>query len=62
MSDANQDHSKPKRPNHRPTEMKDGRRRTIYIDAESWRLAQDLGEGKASEGIRRAIQMAIEAA
>jgi hypothetical protein len=42
--------------------MKDGRRRTIYIDAESWRLAQDLGEGKASEGIRRAIQMAIEAA
>jgi hypothetical protein len=51
-----------KRPNHRPPEMKDGRRRTIYIDAESWRMAQDLADGNGSEGIRRAIKIANEAA
>ncbi|MCL1485139.1 hypothetical protein MIH18_23700 (plasmid) [Marinobacter sp. M3C] len=49
---------KEKRPNHRPREMEGGKRRNVYIDAESWRLAQELGDGNGSEGIRRAIQIA----
>lgn len=49
---------KPKRPAHRPQEMKGGKRRNIYIDNASWEIAQKLGGGKASEGIRLALQMA----
>jgi len=51
-----------KRPNHRPQEMKDGKRRNVYIDDESWLLAQNLGNGNGSEGIRHALKIASEAA
>jgi len=51
-----------KRPNHRPQEMKDGRRRNIYVDDASWEMAQKLGKGNGSEGIRHALKIASEAA
>ena len=51
-----------KRPNHRPREMEGGKRRNVYIDEESWLLAQKLGKGNGSEGIRRALKVASEAA
>lgn len=48
-----------KRPAHRPQEMEGGKRRNIYIDNTSWEIAKKLGGGKASEGIRIALQMAV---
>jgi len=48
-------------PEGRPPSVGDGKggkRRDIYIDEESWQRAKDLGNGKASEGIRRALKMA----
>lgn len=51
-----------KRPAHRPVSVPGGKRRSVYIDDESWRAAERLGNGKASEGIRKAIKLAIEAA
>lgn len=42
-------------PNGRPPKMADGKRRNIYIDEQSWQKAKELGDGKPSEGIRRAI-------
>ena len=47
-----------KRPNHRPQEMKDGRRRNIYVDDASWEMAQKFGKGNGSEGIRHALKIA----
>jgi len=46
----------------RPSSMKGGRSRRIYIDDASWNLAQKLGKGNGSEGIRRALKIASEAA
>jgi len=46
----------------RPSSMKGGRSRRIYIDEESWEIAQKLGKGSGSEGIRRAIKIASDAA
>lgn len=42
----------------RPAEMSDGARRNIYIDDASWEIAQRLGGGNASEGIRKALAIA----
>jgi hypothetical protein len=42
-------------PNGRPAKLRNGRDRTIYIDDESWEKAKELGNGKPSEGIRRAL-------
>ena len=42
--------------------MEGGRSRRIYIDEASWDLAQKLGKGNGSEGIRRALKIASEAA
>ena len=46
----------------RPAAMEGGRSRRIYIDDASWELAQKLGKGNGSEGIRRALKVASEAA
>lgn len=40
----------------RPTTI-DGKRRNVFIDDLSWQRAQKLGDGNASEGIRRALEM-----
>lgn len=40
----------------RPQEMAEGKRRNIYIDAESWDKAQKIGNGNASDGIRIALE------
>lgn len=45
-------------PNGRPPKMADGKRRNIYIDEASWQKAKELGEGKPSEGIRKALKNA----
>jgi hypothetical protein len=42
-------------PEGRPKKLRGGRDRTIYIDDESWEKAKLLGNGKPSEGIRRAL-------
>jgi len=36
----------------------DGKRRNVFIDDESWSNAQKLGNGNASEGIRKALELA----
>lgn len=46
---------KPKNPVGAPRQMIGGKRRNIYIDEISWQKAKELGNGKPSEGIRRAI-------
>lgn len=38
--------------------MEAGRRRNIYVDDASWEIAQRLGGGNASEGIRKALELA----
>lgn len=43
-------------PTGRPSKLKNGRDRTIYIDDESWEKAKKLGDGKPSEGIRKALR------
>ena len=43
----------------RPTEMKDGKRRNVYIDDRSWEVAMKVGEGNASDGIRQALNSEI---
>jgi hypothetical protein len=35
--------------------MLGGKRRNIYIDEQSWQRAKLLGNGKPSEGIRKAL-------
>ena len=45
-------------PSGRPQKLKNGRDRTIYIDDESWEKARKLGDGKPSEGIRKALASA----
>lgn len=39
-----------------PKQMESGKRRNVYIDDVSWALAQKLGNGNASEGIRLALE------
>lgn len=46
----------------RPNEMDGGRRRNIYIDDASWEIAEMIGNGNASEGIRIALEMARRSA
>lgn len=43
-------------PAGRPPKMADGKRRNIYIDDASWQKAKKLGDGKPSEGIRKALK------
>lgn len=40
----------------RPAALAEGKRRNIYIDAESWGKAQKIGNGNASDGIRIALE------
>lgn len=40
----------------RPSEMEGGKRRNVYIDDASWARALALGNGNASEGIRKALE------
>lgn len=42
----------------RPKIMEDARRRNISIDDASWEIARRLGDGNASEGIRKALALA----
>jgi len=42
--------------------MEGGKRRNVYIDDASWGLAQKLGGGNGSEGIRHALKVASDAA
>lgn len=44
----------------RPTEMPDGRRVNVYLDAASLNTAARLGNGNVSEGIRKALKQADE--
>lgn len=39
----------------RPSEMADGRRVNVYLDAETIEIATKIGGGNLSDGIRRAI-------
>lgn len=40
---------------------KGGKRRGVYLDDETWRKATVLGDGKPSEGIRKAVALAKSA-
>lgn len=42
-------------PEGRPPKLVGGKRRNIYIDEASWQKAKKLGDGKPSEGIRKAL-------
>jgi hypothetical protein len=42
----------------RPTEMDGGKRVNVYLDADSLRVAEGLGGGNVSRGIRIALQHA----
>lgn len=42
----------------RPAELKGGGRRNVYMDDASWGKALELGDGNASEGIRKALEQA----
>lgn len=44
----------------RPSEMKDGKRVNVYLDAESERRARELGRGNMSAGIREALARRTE--
>lgn len=46
------------RPAGRPAELEGGRKVNTYLDAESIAIAQRLGNGNISEGIRTALRMA----
>ncbi len=40
----------------RPSEMEGGKRRNPYLSDAEWELAKRLGDGNASEGIRKALK------
>lgn len=42
----------------RPQEMAGGKRVNTYLDADSIAIAQRLGDGNVSDGIRKALKMA----
>lgn len=42
----------------RPTEMDGGKRVQVYLDAESLAIADRLGDGNVSAGLRKALQIA----
>jgi hypothetical protein len=46
----------------RPSEMAGGRAVKVYLDAESIAIANRLGEGNVSDGIRQALKIAAEKA
>lgn len=46
------------RPVGRPSEMEGGKRVNVYLDAESLDIADKLGNGNVSEGIRKALKVA----
>ena len=48
---------KPRKPG-RPATMRDGRRIQVWLDAETIRRAEQLGNGSVSAGIRQAIATA----
>lgn len=48
-----------KRPIGRPADV-GGKRVQVYLDAESLAIAAKLGDGNASEGIRKALKQAGE--
>lgn len=48
------------RPVGRPSELKGGKKVNTYLDAESIAIASLLGNGNASEGIRKALKIANE--
>lgn len=39
----------------RPSELKGGKRVQVYLDAESLSIADEIGNGNVSEGIRKAL-------
>lgn len=44
----------------RPSELKGGKRVQVYLDAESLAIADEIGNGNVSEGIRKALLKAAE--
>lgn len=49
------ENEKQKRPVGAPPKMKDGRKMHVYLDAATIEIAQRLGDGNISEGIRKAV-------
>ena len=47
------------RPVGRPSEIEDGKRVNVYLDAASIAIAKKLGNGNVSKGIRNLIQNSI---
>lgn len=47
-----------KKPVGRPPKLANGKRRNIFIDDASWSIAERIGHGSASDGIRIAIALA----
>ena len=45
----------------RPSELIGGKRRNVYVDDATWSIVNKLGNGNASEGIRKAAQLADNA-
>jgi hypothetical protein len=45
----------------RPPEMKDGKRVNVYLDSDARKIAERLGNGNVSEGIRAALKRADSA-
>jgi len=43
----------------RPKEMEEGKRVNVYLDAESITMASNLGKSNVSEGIRKALRVAL---
>lgn len=42
----------------RPAELEGGRRRNVYLDDQSWAIAEALGGGNISKGLRLALKAA----
>ena len=42
----------------RPSELAEGRKVTVYLDADSLTIAERIGAGNVSAGLRRALQIA----
>ena len=53
---TNMKEEKPRNLVGKPRQMIGGKRRNIYIDEASWQKAKELGNGKSSEGIRKALK------
>lgn len=53
---------KAKHPGGRPPTLKDGKAVQVYLDASSLAIADKLGDGNVSQGIRVALRAASESA